>query len=121
MDIKVPIFKSRWVQGTKGVVKNKYGFTTVDLEKIGYKEEPFVLADKVSQVFYVRDTRNKKLQVVLPGKGRVVGVENIMEEEDYNQFDEVPPFATITLSKILESDTTPYLRSSHEGKKGKKG
>jgi hypothetical protein len=44
----VPIFKCRWAQGTKGVVKEKYGFTTVDLEKIGYKEEPFVLADKVT-------------------------------------------------------------------------
>ena len=41
-------------------MKDPYGFTTVDLENVGYKEEPFVLADQVSQVFYVPDTRNKK-------------------------------------------------------------
>ena len=73
-------------------MKHPNSFTTVDLEKVTYKEEPFVLADQVSQVFYVPDTRNKKRHVVLPGKRRVVGVENIVDEEEYNQFDEVPPF-----------------------------
>ena len=92
-------------------MKDPYGFTTVDLENVGYKEEPFVLADQVSQVFYVPDTRNKKRHVVLPGKRRVVGVENVVDEEEYNQFDEVPPFGSCNLPVILESETTPYLRS----------
>lgn len=60
---KLPIFMCRWVQGRKVVIKDKYGFTTVDLKKIGYMEEPFVLAKQVSQVFYVPDMTNKKLQV----------------------------------------------------------
>ena len=47
MDFKVLILKCRWVQGTEGVIKDKYGFTTVDLKKAGYKEEPFVLANQV--------------------------------------------------------------------------
>jgi hypothetical protein len=46
---KVPNFRCRWVQGTKGVTKDMYGFTTVDLEQVGYKEEPFILADQVSK------------------------------------------------------------------------
>uniref|UniRef100_J3NCM6 Ubiquitin-like protease family profile domain-containing protein n=1 Tax=Oryza brachyantha TaxID=4533 RepID=J3NCM6_ORYBR len=58
----------RWVQGARSVMKDTYWFTTVDLEHVGYKEEPFVLVDNVSQVFYVADTRNKKQHVVLPGK-----------------------------------------------------
>ena len=94
-------------------MKDPYGFTTVDLENVGYKEEPFVLADQVSQVFYVPDTRNKKRHVVLPGKRRVVGVENVVDEEEYNQFDEVPPFGSCNLPVILESETTPYLRSDY--------
>jgi hypothetical protein len=40
----------------------------------------------------VLDTRNKKRLVVLPGKKWVVGVENDVDEEEYNQYDEVPPF-----------------------------
>jgi len=111
----VPVLRCRWVQGTKGVMKDPYGFTTVDLEKVGYKEEPFVLADQVSQVFYVHDTRNKKRHVVLPGKRRVVSVENFLDEE-YNQFDEVPLFGSYNLPVLLDSEKTPYLRSGHKNK-----
>ena len=59
-DFKVPIFKCRWVRGRKGVTKDMYEFTTVDLKQVGYKEEPFVLADQVSQVFYVTDTMDER-------------------------------------------------------------
>ena len=57
----------------------------------------------------------------------MVGVENVVTEEEYKEDDEIPAFATFTLPKILESETTPYLSSSHEdvtpakGKKGNKG
>ena len=34
-------------------VDNEYGMTTVDLSNIGYKDEPYVLAKDVNQVFYV--------------------------------------------------------------------
>jgi hypothetical protein len=34
-------------------VDNQYGMTTVDLNNIGYKDEPFVLDKDVNQVFYV--------------------------------------------------------------------
>jgi hypothetical protein len=90
-------------------LKDPYGFSTVDLEKVGYKEEPFVLAVQVAQVFYAPDTRNKKRHVVLLGKRRVEGVENVVDEEEYNQFDEIPLFGTCNLPVILESETTPYL------------
>jgi hypothetical protein len=65
---KVTIFQCRWVKGTRGITKDKYGFTTIDFEQVGYKDEPFVLAAQVSQVFYVLDTRNNKRLVVLPDK-----------------------------------------------------
>jgi hypothetical protein len=32
-----------------------YGMAIVDLNKIGYKDEPFVLANDVTKVFYVKD------------------------------------------------------------------
>ena len=40
-------------------VDKEYGMTTVDLNNIGYKEEPFVLVADVSQVFYVKDMSTK--------------------------------------------------------------
>jgi hypothetical protein len=58
-----------WVDAIKSVVKDKYGFISNDLNHQGYKSEPFVLAKHIAQVFYVPDTTNKKLKVVIPGKG----------------------------------------------------
>jgi len=95
-------------------MKDKYGSTTVDLEQVGYREEPFVVISQVSQVFYVRDTRNKKRQVVLPGKKWVVRVENLVEEFEYNQSNEVPLFDTSILPVILASELTPYPRDGHK-------
>ena len=40
-------------------VDEKYGMTTVDLNKLGYRDEPFVLANDVAQVFYVKDMSTK--------------------------------------------------------------
>ena len=37
-----------------GVMIDRYGMTIVDFKMIGYKDEPFVLAKDVTQVFYVK-------------------------------------------------------------------
>jgi hypothetical protein len=36
-------------------VDHKYKMITVDLNNLGYRDEPFVLAKDVNQVFYVKD------------------------------------------------------------------
>jgi len=45
-----------------GVKKDRYEMTIVDLNNLGYRDEPFVLAQNVVQVFYVKDmsSRSKK-------------------------------------------------------------
>jgi hypothetical protein len=53
--LKVALFRCRWV--TNG--KDKYGYVSVDLQVFGYKHEPFVFANDVEQVFYVRDLVKK--------------------------------------------------------------
>jgi hypothetical protein len=62
------LFRCNWVDAIKDVVKDKYGFISIDLNRQGYKSEPFMLAKHVSQVFYVPDTTNKRLKLVIPGK-----------------------------------------------------
>jgi hypothetical protein len=60
-NFKVPLFQCQWVKMTRGgvTVDKEYGVTTVDLNNIGYKDEPFVLAADVNQVFYVKDMSTK--------------------------------------------------------------
>jgi hypothetical protein len=43
-DFKIPLFYCNWVDVIKGVVKDKYGFISVDIYHQRYKSEPFVLA-----------------------------------------------------------------------------
>nr|AAX96803.1 transposon protein, putative, CACTA, En/Spm sub-class [Oryza sativa Japonica Group]ABA92794.1 transposon protein, putative, CACTA, En/Spm sub-class [Oryza sativa Japonica Group] len=81
---KVPLFHCRWVNLRTGVKADKEGFTLVDLSKVGYADEPFVLVKQVEQIFYIKDPSNKKMHIVRDGKRRIVGVDNVVDEEEYN-------------------------------------
>ena len=106
--------------------------TTVDLNNLGYTEEPFVLANDVAHVFYVKDMYTKprkrkdreantsydepKRHIVLSGKRNIVGVEDKTDmSKDYNKFDEIPPFTVKTDPSILLNDEdSPWLRRNHK-------
>jgi hypothetical protein len=46
-----------------------------------------------------------------------VGIENVVvEEEEYNQFDEIPSFDTSYKPQLFGTNKTPYLRSDHSEK-----
>lgn len=91
----VPLFKCKWVNNRRGAVKvdPQLGFTLVDLSTNGYADEPFILANLATQAFYVEDPSNSRWHVVLQGKRRILGVDNVVDEEEYDQFDELPPFS----------------------------
>nr|ABB47262.1 transposon protein, putative, CACTA, En/Spm sub-class [Oryza sativa Japonica Group] len=75
-----------WVNIRTGVKVDKEGFTLVDLAKVGYADEPFVLAKQVEQIFYIKDPANKKMHIIRNGKRRIVGVDNVVDEEEYNKW-----------------------------------
>jgi hypothetical protein len=97
------------------VSKDKYGYVSVDLRGFGYKNEPFVFANDVDQVFYVLDLAKKNCLWLCLEK-RIVGIENVVEEEEYNQFDEIPSFDTSYKPQLLGTNKTLYLRSDHSEK-----
>src|ERR1041385_7979939 len=102
--------------------------TTVDVNYLGYREEPFVLANDVAQFFFVKETSSKtrkrkdkeentsygepKRHIVLSGKRNLVGVEDKTDmSEDYEKFHEIPPFKVKTDPSILLNDEDcPWLR-----------
>ena len=63
----MPVFKCLWVNGNFGVRQDNIGFTLVDLERIGYKDEPFIMATQARKVFYVQDPSDSRWSVVLQG------------------------------------------------------
>jgi hypothetical protein len=75
-----------------------------------------MLAKHVAQVFYVSDTANKRLKVVIPRKRWIIGVENAIDKEEFDQFDEIPTFVTSMIKpRIPSSNEARYLcNDDHE-------
>ena len=46
----------------------------------------------------------------------IVGVHNVEDEEEFNQFDEIPLSATYELPHLNANDKTPYLQIDHNDK-----
>ncbi|GJY29924.1 putative reverse transcriptase domain-containing protein [Tanacetum coccineum] len=62
---QIPLFKFDWINHRAGGVKcDNLGYTLVDLNNLGHKVDPFILASQARQVFYVKDQIDKKLSVV---------------------------------------------------------
>jgi hypothetical protein len=67
--LKVALFWCRWVTNEKRAVsKDKYGYVSLDLWVCSYKNELFVFANDVEQVFYVPDLAKKNWSMVMPEK-----------------------------------------------------
>jgi hypothetical protein len=76
-----------------------------------------MLAKHIALVFYVLDTTNKRLKVVIPRKQKIVRVENAIVEEEFDQFDTIHPFATSMIKpRISLTNEAPYLCNNHNEK-----
>jgi hypothetical protein len=83
-NLKVPLFHCQWIRLPNGVKTDKYGMTNVNFRFLGYREQPFVLAKNVTQVFYLKDldpVNKEEHHIVLQGKRKIDGVENVVDEE----------------------------------------
>ena len=73
---KVVVFKCKWVNENTGVHQDQLGFTLVDLNKVAYMDEPFIMAEQARQVFYVQDPCDSRLSVVLQGRTSGISHQN---------------------------------------------
>jgi hypothetical protein len=64
------------------VSKDKYGYISVDLRVFGYKNEPFVFANDVEQVFYVPDLAKKNWCVVMLRKKGLWGLKMLLRRRN---------------------------------------
>jgi hypothetical protein len=83
-NLKVMLFHCQWVEHLNGVKIIKYGMTTINFKFVSYREELFVFVKDVTQVFYVKDPTNKECHIILQGKRKIVGIEDVVDEKDYN-------------------------------------
>uniref|UniRef100_A0A803NAG0 DUF4216 domain-containing protein n=1 Tax=Chenopodium quinoa TaxID=63459 RepID=A0A803NAG0_CHEQI len=59
-DFSVPVFCCKWADNNNNVVHDDMGHTSMNLHKIGHKEDPYILACQAKQVFYMTDPPYKR-------------------------------------------------------------
>jgi hypothetical protein len=83
---------------------DNYRLTLFDLKILGHKDDPWVLVDRVAQVFYVFDPETGK-HIVVSGKQKNGGVDNMEDnDEDVNQFEEMLLFTNPMNIRHIEKD-----------------
>ncbi|KAI5354492.1 hypothetical protein L3X38_007387 [Prunus dulcis] len=65
LNMAVPLYKSYLIKDSSGLVVDELGFTLVDLSKIGHRNDQFVLASQVKQIFFIDDPMHRGWSVVL--------------------------------------------------------
>ena len=98
---------------------NESEFSLDDLNWVGYKEDTFILASQVKQVFYITDPADKKWFIVLSTKPKNTNDGN-NENNIGNNIDEVPSFSnwlTTGNNDIIVGDVAKdiYTREDHLG------
>ncbi|KAH1203667.1 hypothetical protein GmHk_17G049846 [Glycine max] len=62
----VCVFKCKWVDSNTGVRTDDVGFTLVDLNKLAYQNDPFIMAEQAKQVFYIEDPCDQSQMATQP-------------------------------------------------------
>ena len=110
---RIPIMKCDWVHTRGGVMKDRLGFTLVDLQRMGHKSDPFILVSQANQVFYVPDQLDKKWSVVcqMPRRGKPT-----QRSEDAVEYPSLTTeFPSADNINSIDDDSEMYARDSKEG------
>ena len=63
----------------------------------------------------MKDQADKVLHMALQGKRKIVGVQNAISEEDYNHFNDLPPFGEdVDISLLEDNQEATYLLHNHD-------
>ncbi|KAL6570262.1 hypothetical protein OROMI_014776 [Orobanche minor] len=113
---RVPVFDCSWVNNASGVHVEDLGFIRVDLERVGYKDDSFIMATQAQQVFYVIDPVDKKWSIVVFSNklNNSYQVTDGVDEEVDNIDD---PFSGVIFSTIMNDDDEYecfYSRNDHD-------
>ena len=99
----------------------------MDLENLGYQDDPWVLASRVAQVFYMSDTQSnlppkkKTKHVVASRKQHIIGANGMDDVEAYNNYDKMPLFTDFPkkISVVEKNLPKDILSLERKGGKGK--
>ena len=112
---RVAIFKCMWVDSQRGVKTDDFGIKLVNFNKLGHKDDPFVMACQVQQCFYIKDPslgyREDPWSVVLQGKRMA----NRSDENQESNVD-IPKTSSISthLPTLFEEAEDDVVHATHD-------
>jgi len=125
----IPVFRSQWVEDRHVTVDN-YEIRVLDLSKVGYKDDPWIMANRAAQVFYVEQiispNDKKKItdhpkHIVFPRKKQAIGV-GVSDLDEFNQFSDMSLFVDDHPVKIrnvernIPQSSLPWVRHDGQGR-----
>ena len=57
---------------------------------MAYHTDPFIVASDATQIFLVEDPMHKNDHLAMHGRRRVLGVDDVADQDEYDEFDELP-------------------------------
>ena len=120
-NMQISVFRCQWMKQPQGVQVDNYGLTIVDLAKVGYKDDPWVLANRVGQVLYILDPRLKNQKhIMVSGKQTIVGVDGVDDVADFNDYENMQIFTDLpTRTKEIEATikgVKPWVQTDGEAR-----
>ena len=107
------MFRCQWVKQLGGIEVEKFGLTRVNLDNSGYMDHTWVPATRVAQVLYYADLENPKRHVIISGKQRILGVDDVEDLEERNQyckmqlFTDLPKNIKLVEARVEKSNVIP--------------
>jgi hypothetical protein len=124
--LMVALLWCKWVtNGKRAVSKDKYVYVSVDLRVFGYKNELFVFANDVEQVFYVPDLAKKNWSVVMLGKKGLLGLKTLLRRTNTTSLMKFHPLTLhtspdsweLTKHRTCEATIVKKFRYRNQGRK----
>ncbi|KAM6582424.1 hypothetical protein CsatB_009426 [Cannabis sativa] len=113
---RIALFKCSWVDNNIGVKNDELSFTLVDLSNRGSKNDPFIMASQVVQVFYISNLANDEWSVfLLTPEKRFLENEEDEENADlcYDDFIVGQPIheQVMGIDRNFDEDDAKYIRN----------
>lgn len=119
-NFRVPVLLCQWAENEKGIKTDEFGFTLVNLNRQGHKNDRFASIAQVKQVFYIQDPLDSNWSVVLATPNREYRDSVLIADDDLGDTSlehqpflaEIPQFDD---KEEQEEDEATYMRENVEG------
>lgn len=115
---RIPVFHCNWVDMNKGVKTDELGYTLVNLNKLAFSNDPFVLGKHVKQVCYIDDPLEKSWSVVLKLPDKKYYEDGDSDDENEGsveiELENELDASMFTNDHVLQEESSSYMRDEEE-------